>query len=108
MEPGYRRRFGRLARVTSWSSTPTRIRTRSSACGGIPKVRIAACGVRGALKGPWHGGIARLIENGPEQKVFVDALLRKYGWQMRLADLSGRIGGTKKNWAFIAIEVSED
>ena len=26
-------------------------------------VRIAECGVRGSLKGPWHGGTGRLVED---------------------------------------------
>jgi len=72
-----------------------------------PKARIAKCNVRGTLKGPWHEGTARLVEDEAGQKVILDALHQKYGWQMMLADWSGRIAGTKKNWAFIAVEVAE-
>lgn len=72
-----------------------------------PAVRIAACGVRGALKGPWHEGTARLVEDPAGQQAVLAALRRKYGWQMILADWGGRLGGTKKDWAFIAVAVNE-
>ena len=69
------------------------------------KVRIAACGARGALKGPWHEGTARLVEDEAGKRAVVAALRRKYGWQMTLADWGGRIRGSKKNWAFIAVRL---
>jgi len=72
-----------------------------------PKIRIAKCGVRGALKGPWHAGSARLVEDDADQQAILDALHRKYGWQMKLADWGARIAGTKKNWAFIAVTLGE-
>ncbi|MDH3845812.1 MAG: PPOX class F420-dependent oxidoreductase, partial [Myxococcales bacterium] len=33
-----------------------------------PKIRIAKCGVRGGLKGPWHHGTARVVEDKAGQK----------------------------------------
>lgn len=72
-----------------------------------PKVRVAECGARGALKGPWHEGTGRMVEDRGEQEAIVRTLHRKYGWQMKLANLGARISGTKKNWAFIAVEVTE-
>lgn len=68
-------------------------------------IRIAKCGVRGGLKGPWHDGTARLVDDPVEQTSIIDALKKKYGWQMMLADWGGTLGGTKKNWAFIAIRL---
>lgn len=70
-------------------------------------VRVAECGVRGALKGPWHDGTARLVDNGGEQDAILGALRKKYGWQMLLADVGGRLSGSKKNWAFIAVSVGD-
>ncbi|MEM7436662.1 MAG: PPOX class F420-dependent oxidoreductase [Myxococcota bacterium] len=71
------------------------------------KIRIAPCGVRGAIKGPWHDGSARLVEDAPTQEAILAALRKKYGWQMKLADVAARIGNTKKNWAFIAVTPDE-
>ncbi len=71
-----------------------------------PKIRIAKCGVGGALKGPWHDGTARVVEDEAGQKAILDALYRKYGWQMTLADWGARIGRTKKDWVFVAVEIS--
>lgn len=73
-----------------------------------PRIRIAKCGVRGALKGPWHEGTARLVGEAPRQQAILDALHRKYGWQMKLADWGARIAGTKKNWAFIAVRLTDE
>lgn len=70
-------------------------------------VRIAKCGVRGALKGPWHDGTARLVEDPAEQKAIIGALKKKYGWQMMLAVWGGAIRGSKKNWAYIAVRLPE-
>ena len=72
-----------------------------------PSIRIAKCGVRGALKGPWHDGTARLVEDPSEQKAIIGALKKKYGWQMMLAVWGGAIRGSKKNWAYIAVRLAE-
>ena len=73
-----------------------------------PRIRIAECGVRGVLKGPWHEGTGRIVEDEAGKQSVVRALHQKYGWQMTLADWGARIGGTKKHWAFIAIRVGAD
>ncbi len=73
-----------------------------------PKLRIAACGVRGALKGPWHEATARLVDDPSEKQSAIKAIRKKYGWQMTLVDLGARLGGTKKNWAVIAIRLTHD
>lgn len=70
-----------------------------------PKIRIAECGVRGALKGPWHDGIGRIVEAEAEKQSALRALREKYGWQMMLADWGARLKGSKKNWAIIAIRL---
>jgi PPOX class probable F420-dependent enzyme len=70
-----------------------------------PKIRIAACGVRGGLKGPWHEGTGRLVDDEASKQSGTRALHRKYGWQMTLADWGARLRGSKKNWAFIMIRL---
>lgn len=61
------------------------------------RVRVAACGVRGRLRGEWFEGKGRRIEDGATEQRAYAALRAKYGWQMRLLDfsstLTGRIGG---------------
>lgn len=72
------------------------------------KIRMAECGVRGALKGPWHDGTARLVDDEAAKQAGAQALRKKYGWQMLLADWGGRLRGSKKNWAFIAVRLDDD
>jgi len=58
------------------------------------KVRVAACGARGAIKGPWFEGTGTLVNDDPgREKVAYDALLAKYGWQMRLTNFASRVAG---------------
>ena len=60
------------------------------------RIRLAACGVAGAVHGPWLDGSARIVTD----QTLIDrahaALREKYGWQMGLLDLGstlfGRIG----------------
>jgi PPOX class probable F420-dependent enzyme len=70
-----------------------------------PKIRIAECDVRGGLKGPWHEGTGRLVDDEASKQSGTRALHRKYGWQMTLADWGARLRGSKKNWAFIMIRL---
>ena len=71
------------------------------------KIRVAECNVRGAIKGPWHEGSARLVDDEAEKQSVLRALHKKYGWQMTLSDWGARLRGSKKNWAFISVGVSE-
>ena len=73
-----------------------------------PNIRIAECNVRGVLKGPWHEGTGRLVDDESEKQSGTRALHRKYGWQMTLADWGARLRGSKKNWAFIVIRLGTD
>ena len=73
-----------------------------------PKIRIAECGVRGALKGPWHDGTGRIVDNEAEKQSALRALHKKYGWQMTLVDWGARLKGSKKNWAVLTIRLAND
>ena len=57
------------------------------------KVRVAPCGVRGDVKGPWHEGTAELVTDRAFEKKIYDALIAKYGWQMRLLNVVSTLGG---------------
>lgn len=73
-----------------------------------PKLRIAPCGVRGALKGPWHDATARLVDDPEEKKAAIRAIRDKYGWQMTLVDVGARLSGSKKNWAVLAMRLTDE
>ena len=61
-----------------------------------PRIRVAPCNVRGRIRGAWMEGHARRIEDHVIERGAYEALLAKYGWQMRLLNffscLGGRIG----------------
>lgn len=73
-----------------------------------PKLRIAECGVRGALQGPWHEAIGHVVHDEDKKQSAIQAIRDKYGWQMTLVDIGARLGGTKKNWVVLAIRLTED
>jgi len=73
-----------------------------------PKIRIAECGVRGTLKGPWHEGTGRVVEDEAEKQSAIRALHAKYGWQMKLLDWGAQISGSKRNWAVIEVRLAGD
>jgi len=58
-----------------------------------PRLRLAACSVRGGIRGPWHEGRGRIVTEPDVETRAYDALLEKYGWQMRLANLGSRLTG---------------
>ena len=58
-----------------------------------PRVRLAACNYRGALRGAWTDGSAQIVSDAATEAIAYDALIEKYGWQMRLANLSSRLTG---------------
>ena len=59
------------------------------------RVAVAACDVRGGLRGDFTGGIGRIVGEPDAIERGYAALIRKYGLQMRLANflstLTGRI-----------------
>jgi PPOX class probable F420-dependent enzyme len=61
------------------------------------RVRVAACGVRGDVRGEWFEGNGRRVDDDATEQRAYATLRAKYGWQMRLLDfistLSGRIHG---------------
>ena len=67
------------------------------------RVRLAACGVRGALKGDWVEGRARMLDDPAERDRALDAVVRKYGWRMRIALFSGRLTGRHADRSAIEI-----
>jgi PPOX class probable F420-dependent enzyme len=71
-----------------------------------PGVQLAPCDARGAIRGPWRDGTARLLHDRAATGAAHAALLAKYGWQMRVLDLfswlTGRIG--RRAWIEIMLD----
>lgn len=69
------------------------------------RIRLAACGVRGTVHGPWHDGAARIVDDRRLIERAHAALRAKYGWQMALLDLGstlfGRIG--RRAWLEVTL-----
>jgi PPOX class probable F420-dependent enzyme len=59
-----------------------------------PRVRVAACSIRGTIKGPWLDGTASLVE-GDERRAADRLLDRKY-FLKRVFNFLSRIGRHKR------------
>jgi PPOX class probable F420-dependent enzyme len=70
-----------------------------------PAIRIAPCGVRGALKGAWLPGKARRVEDAATVAAAYRALRHKYGLQMKLLDFFSRLAGRIDQRAILELEV---
>ena len=69
------------------------------------RARVAACDVRGNLRGPFHEGTAELLEPGPDEDRAYRLLTEKYGWQKRLLDVVSRLGGRTGRRKVISISL---
>ena len=69
------------------------------------RVRLAACDVRGALRGDWIEGNARVRSDPAAIERGIDAVRRKYGWQAQLVMLGARLFGRWPKRAVIEIRV---
>ena len=68
-----------------------------------PRVRVAPCDARGALRGEWQDGVARLVTDAATIARAQAALRAKYGWQLLLLDLVSRVTGRIARRAWIEI-----
>lgn len=69
------------------------------------RVRLAPCSYRGALRGAWSDGTGRIVDDEATEQRAYAALVEKYGWQMRLANLASRIGGRIDGRAVIEVRL---
>jgi PPOX class probable F420-dependent enzyme len=90
---------GHLVVFTAGDSFKVKRLRRNSKC------RAAACDMRGKLKGPWHDGEARIVEDPAQMERAHKALLAKYGWQLRLTDFFSALAGRKNKRAFLEISL---
>jgi PPOX class probable F420-dependent enzyme len=70
-----------------------------------PSIRVAACNVRGRVKGAWFDGRARRVDDPERIAAAYRALRRKYGWQMRVADFFSKLTGRFDRRAILELEI---
>jgi PPOX class probable F420-dependent enzyme len=71
-----------------------------------PRLRVAACNVRGGVHGEWIEGSGRRIDDPATIERAYAALTRKYGWLMRITNLVSSIAGRIEGRAIIEIELA--
>ncbi len=71
-----------------------------------PKVRVARCNARGKLLGPWLDGSCVIVEDGAHRARIMDALTRKYGWQVRVLNFFAGIAGRREKRAYLEVTIA--
>jgi hypothetical protein len=69
------------------------------------RIRIAPCNVRGTVRGAWIDGSGRRVDDPELVEGAYRALLRKYGWQMRIANFFSRLAGRFDRRAILELEI---
>jgi PPOX class probable F420-dependent enzyme len=72
-----------------------------------PSVRVARCDARGNLLGPWYDGTAAIVAEPERQRRILQALSRKYGWQMALTNFFAAVSGRTKRRAYLEITLKD-
>jgi PPOX class probable F420-dependent enzyme len=70
-----------------------------------PRIRVAPCSARGAVRGDWIDGRARRLDEPEAIRRAYAALRRKYGWQMWLTDGVSRLSGRFRRRAILELAV---
>lgn len=70
------------------------------------RARLAACDARGRLRGDWVDASARMLDDPAERDRALQAVVRKYGWQMKLALLASRLSGRYADRAAIELTLA--
>lgn len=70
-----------------------------------PRVRVAPCSARGAVRGEWVEGTCRFLEDPAQAQVAYQALRAKYRWQFVLLDVGAKISGSFKRRMYLEITV---
>ena len=69
-----------------------------------PRARVAACNVRGRVRGEWIEARGRVVDDPRTVRDAYEALRAKYGWQMTLVDFFSRLTGRIDGRAIVEIE----
>ena len=68
------------------------------------EARVAPCTVTGTLTGEWMDTQAFLLDTREDEDTALQALRRKYGWQMCIGDFFSKITGKMDKRAYIRVE----
>ena len=71
-----------------------------------PRVRLAACDIRGRISSDWIDGQARIVTDPALLSEVQAAFTGKYGLIMRLTDFMARLTGKFGRRAYIEIELA--
>jgi hypothetical protein len=69
-----------------------------------PRAQVAACNVRGGLRGDWIEARGRVVADAKTERDAYAALHAKYGWQMKMVDFWSRLFGRIGSRAIVEIE----
>ncbi len=109
------RRDGREVRTPVWVAEDSgRLYVFTEARSGKVKriratkrISLAPCDVRGGLRGDFVAGQGRVVSDADETRRGYAALRRKYGWQMRMADLFSTLSGRIRGRALLALDLED-
>ena len=68
------------------------------------EARVAACTVTGTLTGEWLDTRAYLLDKPADEDRALQALRRKYGWQMAIGDCFSKLTGKMNKRRYIRVE----
>jgi PPOX class probable F420-dependent enzyme len=69
------------------------------------RVRLAACNMLGKVSSEWLEGRGRIVSEPEVVQRAYETLRRKYGWQMKIADLLSKLSGRYDKRAILEIEI---
>jgi PPOX class probable F420-dependent enzyme len=70
-----------------------------------PRARVAACDIRGNVRGPWLEATGRILEGADDVRRAHAALRAKYTWQIAVGDFFARLFGRIHKRAYLEIAV---
>ncbi len=68
------------------------------------RAEVAVCSLTGKLKGNWVSARAHVVDDGQTIQRAHDALVSKYGWQMKILDFFSGLSGKMKQRAFVEVD----
>lgn len=71
------------------------------------RAKVAPCTFSGKLLGNWLEGEAVLLKDPEDIQCALQALVDKYGWQMRSLNFIARLGGKYQQRSYIRFEASQ-